>query len=306
MHFFLSSTSVVYVLTTPMPEDGGDNPTNVKISKELWDTLEAKYMVEDVSSKKFFVNNFTNYKMTDSRPVLEQYNELLGIHGRFIPKTTAPYTLYFLSVGIIHETTAPVLHNKMVDMTKEFLSLKFSMKDMGEADVILVRTPMDTCEKMMLNNGQVVSQLDYSRVIGCLMYSMTYTRLDIAFDVGKLSSNTEDNSSTSGWVFILGGDAISWASKKQTCITGSTIESEFVALVAAGKKAEWFKNLLLEIPLWVKPITSISIPCDSVATLENTYIQMYNEKSRHLGVIHFSPRLPQTKTLTQHLTHPLL
>ncbi|GKA77293.1 zinc finger, CCHC-type containing protein [Tanacetum coccineum] len=57
---------------------------NVESSKELWDSLEAKYMVEDASSKKFLVSNFTNYKMTDSRPVMEQYNELLGILGRFI------------------------------------------------------------------------------------------------------------------------------------------------------------------------------------------------------------------------------
>ncbi|GJU84248.1 zinc finger, CCHC-type containing protein [Tanacetum coccineum] len=117
MHFLLSSMSVVYVLTTPMPEDGGDDATvkqirkramwdnddyvcrglilngmsdslfdiyqNVESSKELWDSLEAKYMVEDASSKKFLVSNFTNYKMTNSRPVLEQYNELLGILGRF-------------------------------------------------------------------------------------------------------------------------------------------------------------------------------------------------------------------------------
>ncbi|GJS37354.1 zinc finger, CCHC-type containing protein [Tanacetum coccineum] len=117
MHFMLSSVSVVYVLTTPMPDDGGENPTveqvrkrakwdnddyvcrglilngmsnslfdvyqNVETSRELWDTLEAKYMAEDASSKKFLVSNFTNYKMTDSRPVLEQYNELLGILGRF-------------------------------------------------------------------------------------------------------------------------------------------------------------------------------------------------------------------------------
>nr|GEY42708.1 zinc finger, CCHC-type [Tanacetum cinerariifolium] len=55
---------------------------NVKSSKELWDSLEAKYMAENVSSKKFFVNNFTNYKMTDSRLVLKQYNELLGKLGR--------------------------------------------------------------------------------------------------------------------------------------------------------------------------------------------------------------------------------
>ncbi|GJV19508.1 hypothetical protein Tco_1368528 [Tanacetum coccineum] len=57
---------------------------NVKSYKELWDSLEAKYMAEDASSKKFFVSNFTNYKMTDSRPVLEQYNELLGILGSYL------------------------------------------------------------------------------------------------------------------------------------------------------------------------------------------------------------------------------
>ncbi|GKE74306.1 hypothetical protein Tco_1536347, partial [Tanacetum coccineum] len=44
---------------------------------------EAKYMVEDASSKKFLVSNFTNYEITDSRPVMEQYNELLGIIRRF-------------------------------------------------------------------------------------------------------------------------------------------------------------------------------------------------------------------------------
>ncbi|GKE89691.1 hypothetical protein Tco_1567166 [Tanacetum coccineum] len=99
-------------------------------------------------------------------------------------------------------------------------------------------------------------------------------------------SNTEDNSSISGWVFLLGGGAISWASKKQTCITGSIIKSEFVALAAAGKEAEWLKNLLLEIPLWSKPITPIFICCDSAATLAKAYSQMYNGKSRHLGVRH--------------------
>ncbi|GKE94552.1 zinc finger, CCHC-type containing protein [Tanacetum coccineum] len=202
-----------------------------------------------------------------------------------------------------------------VDLAKEFLSSRFSIKDMEEAGVILVSTPMDISEKLMPNNGQVVSQLEYSRVIGCLIYAMTCTRHDIAFAVSKLSrytsnpsthhwqeiqmvlkylkktidysliyigdpsvlkgyinaswiSNAEDNSSTSGWVFLLGGCAISWASKKQTCITSSIMEYEFVALAAAGKEAEWLRNLILEIPLWSKPITSFSIRCDSASTLE--------------------------------------
>ncbi|GJS79708.1 zinc finger, CCHC-type containing protein [Tanacetum coccineum] len=121
-----------------------------------------------------------------------------------------------------------------VDMTKEFLSSSFSIKDMGEADVILgirikhesnritisqshyiekvlkkfnyfdctpVSTPMDTSEKLMPNNDQVVSQLEYFRVTGCLIYALTCTRPDIAFAVGKLSMYTS-NPGTQHWQAI--------------------------------------------------------------------------------------------------------
>ncbi|GJX23249.1 putative reverse transcriptase domain-containing protein [Tanacetum coccineum] len=86
MHFLLTMLKVVYVLTTPMPELLEDATmeairirakwenddyicrghilngmpdslfdvyTNVESAKELWDSLESKYMAEDASSKKF-------------------------------------------------------------------------------------------------------------------------------------------------------------------------------------------------------------------------------------------------------------
>ncbi|GKD81561.1 hypothetical protein Tco_1348400, partial [Tanacetum coccineum] len=34
MHFMLSSLSVVYVLSTPTPEDGGENPTVEQVRKK--------------------------------------------------------------------------------------------------------------------------------------------------------------------------------------------------------------------------------------------------------------------------------
>nr|GEU28697.1 hypothetical protein [Tanacetum cinerariifolium] len=79
------------------------------------------------------------------------------------------------------------------------------------------------------------------------------------------------------------GCAISWASKKQTCITSLTMESKFVALVATCKEAEWLQNLLLETPLWFKPMAPVSICCDSATTVAKASIQMYNGKSRQLG-----------------------
>ncbi|KAL0431040.1 UNVERIFIED_CONTAM: hypothetical protein Sradi_0730000 [Sesamum radiatum] len=56
---------------------------NVESAKALWDALEAKYMTEDASSKKFLVSDLNNYKIVDSRPIMEQYNELLHILGQF-------------------------------------------------------------------------------------------------------------------------------------------------------------------------------------------------------------------------------
>ena len=40
-------------------------------------------------------------------------------------------------------------------------------------------------------------------------------------------TNSEDHFSISGWIFTLGGVAVSWGSKKQTCITDPTIAIEF-------------------------------------------------------------------------------
>nr|GEV64424.1 zinc finger, CCHC-type [Tanacetum cinerariifolium] len=65
-----------------------------------------------------------------------------------------------------------------VDKVKKFLSSKFSMKDMGEADIIL--------EKLKPNIGKPMDQLEYSRAIGCLMYTMTSTRPDITYSVWQV------------------------------------------------------------------------------------------------------------------------
>ncbi|GKD81641.1 zinc finger, CCHC-type containing protein, partial [Tanacetum coccineum] len=113
---------------------------------------------------------------------------------------------------------------------------------------------------------------------GTMNYGLSYVGYPSmleAYSDASWINHVEDSSSTSGW-----------ASKKQTCITGSTMKSEFVALVVAGKESEWLRNLIHEISIWPKPIAPISIRCDSAATLAKAYSQIYNGKSRHLGVRH--------------------
>ncbi|GKB12734.1 retrotransposon protein, putative, ty1-copia subclass, partial [Tanacetum coccineum] len=68
-----------------------------------------------------------------------------------------------------------------------------------------------------------------------------------------LDIDIKDSRSTSGYVFTLGGAAISWKSSKQTVIAKSTMESEFIALHKCGEGAEWLRQFVEDIPRWPKP-----------------------------------------------------
>ena len=49
-------------------------------------------------------------------------------------------------------------------------------------------------------------------------------------------SDTKDSKSTSGYVITLGNVVVSWKSTKQTKITRSTMESEFISLVNGKRR----------------------------------------------------------------------
>ena len=127
------------------------------------------------------------------------------------------------------------------------------------------------------------------RVLGYLKwtqhYALHYNKYPAVIE-GYSDANwitgSNDVKSTSGYVFILGGGAVSWKSSKQTCIARSTMESEFIALDKAGEEAEWLQNFLKEIPFWPKPVGPICIHCDSQAAIGRAGSVMYNGKSRHI------------------------
>lgn len=100
------------------------------------------------------------------------------------------------------------------------------------------------------------------------------------------NSGSDDCKSTSGYIFSMAGGAVSWKSKKQTCIAHSTMESELVALATAGEEAEWIKTLLIDISFWVKPVPPISIHCDSLAAIGRANNKCYNGKSRQIRLKH--------------------
>jgi len=55
----------------------------VPYAKELWDLLEARYMKEDATSKKFLVSHFNGYVVRDDRLIMKKFNKLERILGHF-------------------------------------------------------------------------------------------------------------------------------------------------------------------------------------------------------------------------------
>lgn len=57
----------------------------------------------------------------------------------------------------------------------------------------------------------------------------------------------ETRRSTSGYVALLNGTAISWASKRQTSVAQSSCEAEYIAASEAVKEAVWIGRFLEEL-----------------------------------------------------------
>ena len=78
-----------------------------------------------------------------------------------------------------------------------------------------------------------------------------YTRSDkrevIGYSDADWGGDSDDHRSTSGYLLQIGGTAISWSSKKQSCVALSTAESEYMALSGATQEAVWLRQLYSDL-----------------------------------------------------------
>nr|GEU53750.1 zinc finger, CCHC-type [Tanacetum cinerariifolium] len=87
MHFLLTTLKVVYVLSTPSLVWSENETLEMTRKRMKWENddyiCRGHILNEDASATKFHVSSFMNYKMVDTRPVMEQYNEMLRIMGQY-------------------------------------------------------------------------------------------------------------------------------------------------------------------------------------------------------------------------------
>jgi hypothetical protein len=92
----------------------------------------------------------------------------------------------------------------------------------------------------------------------------------------------DESKSTSGYVFTLGGGAISWCSKKQDCIALSTMEAEYVACCLAAQEAVWLRNFLQDLSLTPRVDDPAEIWCDNTAAIQYAKDPKFHRKAKHI------------------------
>ncbi|KAE8218105.1 hypothetical protein CF319_g7952 [Tilletia indica] len=67
------------------------------------------------------------------------------------------------------------------------------------------------------------------------------------FADADFAGDTETSRSTTGFVFYIHGNPISWASRLQVSVSMSTVEAEYIALAEGLREGLWLRNLLSEL-----------------------------------------------------------
>ncbi|RVW77239.1 Retrovirus-related Pol polyprotein from transposon TNT 1-94 [Vitis vinifera] len=152
---------------------------------------------------------------------------------------------YFLGIEIAQSSSGVVLSQR-----KYALDI---LEETGMLDCKPVDTPMDPNVKLVPGQGEPLGDPGrYRRLVGKLNY-LTITRPDISFPVSVVSQflqspcdshwdavihadwagSPTDRRSTSGYCVFIGGNLISWKSKKQDVVARSSAEAEYRAMALA-------------------------------------------------------------------------
>lgn len=91
--------------------------------------------------------------------------------------------------------------------------------------------------------------------------------------------------SLSRYIFMVGGNAVSWKSSLQHVVALSIKEVEYVVLIECVKEEMWLKEIVNELGFQQDMVT---IYCDSQSAIHLTRNSLFHERTKHVDVkLHF-------------------
>ncbi|KAK1685214.1 hypothetical protein QYE76_046062 [Lolium multiflorum] len=104
------------------------------------------------------------------------------------------------------------------------------------------------------------------------------------------NTDPDDSKSQSGYVFILNGAAVSWASSKQCTVAKSSTESEYIAASEASSEAVWMKRFIIELGVVPSALDPFVIYCDNMGAIANAQEPRSHKRLKHIKLRYHSIR----------------
>nr|CAN77894.1 hypothetical protein VITISV_026062 [Vitis vinifera] len=191
-----------------------------------------------------------------------------------------------------------------------FLSQHKYVLDLLTEVRLLECKPMDTLIVQNHRLGEYSDQVSidkvrYQRLVGKLIY-LSHTCPDIAYAVSVSSpgkglmfsenvhlniegyTNTDwagnilDRNSTSGYFTFMGGNLVTWRSKKQKVVALSSAEVEFRDMAKGLCELLWLRSLLIEVDF---PLSStMNLLCDNKTAIDISHNPIQHNRTKHVGV----------------------
>ncbi|CAJ2656651.1 unnamed protein product [Trifolium pratense] len=191
---------------------------------------------------------------------------------------------YFLGIEVVQSAAGIFICQKKY--AQEVLE-RFKMDDCNPVQIPIVPGTKLTRDV----EGTKIDNTYYKQMVGSLMY-ITATRPDLTYAVSLISSDSDyagdldDRKSTSGYVFLLSGAAVSWSSKKQPVVTLSTTEAEFIAAASCVCQGIWLRRILEEVKHTQQG--PLMLFCDNSSTIKLSKNPVLHGRSKHIDVrFHF-------------------
>ena len=96
------------------------------------------------------------------------------------------------------------------------------------------------------------------------------------------AGDRKDRRSTTGYCTFIGGNLVTWKSKKQKVVSLSSAESEYRAMRKLTTELIWLKALLKD--LGVESSSPITMHCDNEAAIHIASNSVFHERTKHIEV----------------------
>ena len=117
---------------------------------------------------------------------------------------------------------------------------------------------------------------------------LTYRRSNhlevIGYSDADFARCQDSKKSTSGYIFMWAGGAISWKSVKQTLVASSTMEAEFIVCFEASNQGIWLRNFITRLQIIEGINKPLRINCDNKAADLYSKNNRSSSKSKHIDI----------------------